>query len=457
MRAPACFTIVALAALGGAGDAPRPKAFSLKPGEFYFRVDGTQSFLVGRNPTGWKIEQFDPLLRWAAEAGESLVRIHLTHGRPHKAPPGEIDEAWAKRAEGLFDLAEERGLHVLPVFGVWAEWNDGSRGETWHTWDKNPYNAANGGPTKRPADLLDDTETRKLWLRWLGAVVARWQRRPNILGWEAFSEIDLVTGAREAAGVAFVERAAATICAADPRKRPITASLAGINDWPSLSRSKAIDFIQIHPYADHGRYRGNLDLLILDTVRQRLRRYGLPVFIGESGLTSRPPHNTLATAPRAEIGIRHAIWATAVSGAMNGRMLWWEDGYDQYGRLDLRTRVKHAAAPVARFVRGIDFAGLKPIEAKPSAQLKGAALGRADLILGWFRDAGCEPPEWPVRNLADQAVVLAATSGPWRVAFHASGSGKLDRSHVVRSEAGSLTIALPPFEGSIAFTAARQR
>jgi hypothetical protein len=36
---------------------------------------------------------------------------------------------------------------------------------------------------------------------------------------------------------------------------------------------------------------------------------------------------TLTTAKNARLGIEHAIWAALVSGAMDGRALYWEDGF----------------------------------------------------------------------------------------------------------------------------------
>ena len=69
------------------------------------------------------------------------------------------------------------------------------------------------------------------------------------------------------------------------------------------------------------------------------------------------------SAARAEVGIRHAIWAAVVSGAMNGRALWWQDGYDQFEKVDLCRHYQQAAAPAALFVRGIDFTGFAPVPA----------------------------------------------------------------------------------------------
>ena len=436
--------LVACAPSGVSGEAA---AISLHPGEFYLRVNGTQSSLLGKNPTGWQVEQFAPLLQWSRESGERIARIHLTVGMAPNAAPGEIDEEWAGRWERVFDMAAENGVYVLPVFGVWGHWNDGSKGERWHYWHRNRYNAALGGPADRPVELLQDTECRRLWLQWLGALVRRWAERPNLLGWEVFSELDLITGSSESLGVEFTERATEVIRAADPLSRPVTASLAGTNEWPTLFASDALDFIQVHPY------RADLSDAIISSVRERLARYDKPVFIGECGLSPRPPDNPLTSAPRAHVGIKHAIWASVVSGAMNGRMLWWEDGYDQYQGLDLRTRYKHAAAPIARFVEGIDFAGMRPIEVTQAEGLKGAALGHERLVLRWFRDELCTAPDWPVRRMEGAEVRLRVPGGEreWECEFYDTGSREVVSTAAAERRGAEVYVQLPPFEDSIAF------
>ena len=257
---------------------------------------------------------------------------------------------------------------------------------------------------------------------------------------------------------AFVEAAADMIRAADSHGRPVTASLAGINDWPTLS-SSSIDFIQVHPYANT---TGDLDNLILSVVRARRTQYGKPVFIGESGLDSRAPidFNTLTLSPRAPVAINQAIWATAVSGAMVGRMLWFEDGYDQYhqypdgSRLDLRTQYRDASAPVASFLAGVDYSGFEPISVVLGNDLAGAALGNTDVILVWVRDAQSSGPDWPSRPLNGQTVTVAAPgqSNDWLVTFYETTTGDVLQSASTTQQAnGDIDIALPDFSGSIAF------
>ena len=427
--------------------AERPR-FELRPGETYFRVDGRPAFVLGRNPAGMNPHAYDDHFRHAAEAGERFMRIHFTYIPPGEKA-GEIDAAMLKSWDAILDDAENRGLAVLPVLGVWADWNDGSKKEGWHRWDSNPFNASRGGPAKNPDELFDDTSCRRLWLKRLETFVNHWSHRHAIVGWEIFSELDLVTGATEERAVRFAESAAAVIRAADPLKRPITASQAGVDEWPLLLKSGALDFIEIHPYAD-GVFGGRLDDLILTTVRERLRKYGKPVLLGECGLNSGTPRGTLEVAARAEVGIRHAIWAAVVSGSMNGRALWWQDGYDQFEKADLCSTYQQAAAPAAAFVRTVDFTGFAPVPCVLSSSLKGAVLGNERVRLGWFRDARCEPPDWPMRPLSEQTVTVEALGNSWQAEFVDPVTGNVVGEGRLTVRDGLLRIALPTFQSSIA-------
>lgn len=424
--------------------------FELRSGENYFRVDGKLSFVLGRNPAGMDVKAYDDHFRNAAAAGERLVRIHFTYIPPGEKA-GEINDGMLNAWDAILDAAEKHGLGVLPVLGVWADWNDGSNKESWHRWDTNPFNVKLGGPAKKPDELFDDTLCRKLWLKRLETFVKRWSHRRAIIGWEIFSELDLVTGATEDRAIDFAEHAAAVIRAADPKKRLITASQAGINEWPKLLRSGALDFIQIHPYADAAYFGGRLDDLIISTTRERLRKYGKPVFIGECGLDSRPPRDTLDAAPNAETGIRHAIWASVVSGAMNGRMLWWQDGNDQFENVDLCSRYNQITVPMAAFIQGVDFTGFKPIEGVLSGGIKGAMVGNDKLLLGWFRDEHCEPPDWPMMTVSGQSVSVDLPGSLWQVEFFDTLTGKstVRNRLVVRNR--QVRIPLPEFQGSVAF------
>jgi hypothetical protein len=300
--------------------------------------------------------------------------------------------------------------------------------------------------------LFDDTPCRRLWLERLASLVRRWATRPAIVGWEIFSELDLVTGATEGRAVKFVERAAAVIRTSDPAKRPVMASQAGVHEWPKLLASPALDVIQIHPYAA-GPYGGKLDELILKSVRDRLRTYGKPVLIGESGLDHAPPRGTLDASPRAEIGIRHAIWAALVSGAMNGRALWWQDGYDIFEKVALTSRYERAAAGAAAFARHVDYSGFAPVASQLSTNLFGAALGSRRQVIVWVRDAACQPPEWPIRTLSGEQVMLDAANGAWEVEIFDPETGQSTGHANLTATTGKLRVPLPEFRGAVALKA----
>ena len=428
---------------------PDGPTLELRPGEKFFRADGVPTFILGRNPTALSPEAFDDRFRSAAAAGERLVRIHFTYSPPNERP-GEIDADLLTAWDSVIDRAEKQGLVVLPVLGVWADWNDGSQHESWHAWDNNPFNISHGGPAKSPAELFQDSPCRKLWFRRLQKLVTHWSDRRNILGWEVFSEVDLVTGASEARAVDFVEQSASVIRAADPMKRPVTASQAGINEWPELLRSHAVSFVEVHPYAD-GKYGGNLDDMILSSVRSRLSRYDKPVLIGECGLDSASPRGTLEMASRASVGIRHAVWAAMVSGAMNGRALWWEDGYDQFEKVDLSSHYNDIASAASAFAKGIDYSGFAPLRCTPSKGIKGAILGNDRSAVGWFRDTECTPPNWPIRRLASQQVTLDLAAGRWAIEFIDPVSGKSLGKRSYTAAGNGITLEIPEFQDSIAF------
>ena len=425
-------------------DGPR---FELRPGERYFREDGRPVFVLGRNPVSMNPKAYEEHFRHAADAGERFMRIHFTFIPPGEKA-GEIDAGMLASWDAILDAAEKHGLAVLPVLGVWADWNDGSNKETWHRWDRNPFNVQRGGPAKRPSELFDDSPCRRLWLKRLETFITHWSRRRAIVGWEVFSELDLVTGATEQRAVQFSERAAAVVRAADPWKRPITASQSGIAEWPKLIKSTALDFSEIHPYADET-LGGRLDDLILSAVRVRLAKYGKPVLIGESGLNSGPPRGTLEDAPHAAVGIRHAIWAAIVSGAMNGRALWWQDGYDQFEKADLCRYYQQASLPAARFVRDIDFSNFAPVLCVFSAGVKGAVIGNDQVRLAWFRDVHCDPPDWPMPPVSGQTMTVDASGVDWQIEFFDTTTGESTGKSQVTVQDQRLRISLPEFRGSI--------
>jgi hypothetical protein len=434
---------------------------TLGDGDFYFAIAGSQSFIFSRNVIGINLSDYARILNWTQAGGSRLVRVQLIEGyEAGITSTGEIDEAWAEKWERVFDIAEINGIYIIPVFTSWFEWNDGTPDYGYSIWATNPLNQANGGPADEPGELFQEgSTTQSLWLHWLASLTERWQTRENIAAWEIFSEVNLASGVTERTGVDFIESAASLIREADPRHRPIAASLADTGGWAGFYRSDAIDFTSIHPYPPSGQ----LDRAIVADVHRMLADYHKPVLIGESGLSATPPNATpptLTTADNAHLGIEHAMWAAVASGAMNGRALYWEDSYAIYfPALNWPFLQKHADAELAaaNFVRDVDFTGFEPlaIQLPAGAGVWGAAVGNEESVIGWFRDAPCEPPDWNLQPLISGqsvTIVVPGSSPNWRVDFYSTETGTDIIGSITATRSGNtITIALPDFTDDIAF------
>ncbi len=406
--------------------------------------------MFSRNVAGYKLEDYTAFLDWALAGGSRVVRVQLNSIAMGYTGTGAVDEAWAVQWDRVLDAAQEKGIYVLPVFSSWFDWNAGAG---YSTWSSNPLNQAKGGPVKSPAELFrKGSATQEMWMQWMQTLVERWRGRKNILGWEIFSEVNLATGATESSGIDFVDTAAAVIRFSDPG-RPVTASIADTGTWRDFYREADIDFIQTHPYPPSAR----LDRTVVEEVRAYLKKYDRPVLIGESGLNAESPE---LYPQKAEIGVRHAIWADIVSGAMNARALYWEDSFSLFiPRLGRSWMEKYQTAelPAVGFTKGVDFTGFRPLEALSSKDIWGGAVGSSKSVLGWYRDAGCEPPNYPMLPILSGQSVTVTVPGDaldWKVDFYSTQDGVTLLSSVNVSRLGrTITFVLSDFHDDIAIKA----
>jgi len=432
--------------------APIPE-IALMDGDSYFSIDGRQQLFFSRNVAAWYLTDFNTLMKWSGEAGTKVVRIQLDNlvaGGNGYTNTGEVDEAWARNWDGVFDQAEKNGVQVLVVFSSWVPWSDPGFGG----WAANPMNQKNGGPAATPYELLTkDSDTQNLWLEWVKTLVTRWQGRRNIFAWEIFSEVNLITGATQTPGVEFIERTAAVIRKNDSQHRPVTASMAHFEEWTRFYNSDAVDFINIHPYP----LSAQLDRTIIADVHYWLENYDKSVIIGESGLNAESPEKY---PPNAEIGVRHAVWAGVVSGSANARSLYWEDGFGIYFQTlswSFLEKYQHLELPAYRFIEDVDFAGFEPLDIRfpPGTQVWGAAVGNETSAIGWLRDANCEPPDWnlqPVISGQTVSIVVPGSTPTWQVDFYSTQNGTdIVSSTTATRQGSSITISLPDFTDDIAF------
>jgi hypothetical protein len=204
-----------------------------------------------------------------------------------------------------------------------------------------------------------------------------------------------------------------------------------------------------------------LDRSVISVVRNYLSTYKRPVLIGESGLNAATPDSAdgkITIAKNAHLGIQHAIWAGVVSGAMNARALYWEDSFGIYFPslgIPWMQQYETEELPAVNFVNGVDFSGFQPLASVSSSGAWGAVVGNKKMVLGWFRDAGSEPPDWPLQPVVSKQIVTVTVPGNasnWKVDFYSTRDGTTILGSVTVSGTGStVTIPLPDFQDDIAF------
>jgi len=433
---------------------------SLKAGENYFSISGKSAFLFSRNVTGYLPSQLETFTRWTAEQGDHFVRVILQNQAMGGSKgygitrDGGIYSNWSDAWERFFDTAEAQGVYVDVIFMGWGDWNT----KGFNSWADNPLNSANGGPAGTPREIYRrDSPTQKLYVQWFKSVVERWQHHRNILMWEPLGEINLVEGISQSEGLYLAEQLARAGREADPLRRPISPSLTDWSGWDVFLASDAVDIINFHPYPPDG----TLDRRILLEVPRLRKTFQKPVLIGESGLHYATPDSEegkITLAQNARVGLRHGIWADLVSGAMNGRAFWWEDSFGIYFpglEIPWMDKYRTLEAPMIRFSAGVDMTGFQPLRSQFSGKIFGGAVGSEKMVIGWYRDAKCEPPDWPVQKIAaGQTVTLTVpgTAAEWKVDFYDTKNGKdIIASATVKRQGGAITVTLPEFTDDIAF------
>jgi hypothetical protein len=416
-----------------------------------------------RNISAPSSAEFVPLLRAARRAGSDAVRLQLTQGFGYDTlgidAQGRVLPGWAASWDAVFSAAQAEGLAVIPVFGIWGDWNDGMPDAGWIHFTANPLNQAHGGPAATPAELFRESETERAWFAWLGSLVERWQHYPNVIAWEIFSELDLATGANEANATAFAERASDIIRERDPLARPTFASTSDLplirgEPWQALWHSRGADLLSLHPYD------ANLDQTVVSRVLAVETSSAKPIFLGESGVSAAAPDGTTLTSdPGTRTALQQAVWTELVSGAATARALYWEDGYAVYypaTGLAFVQGMNDLDSEAARWVEPADYTGLAPLTGSAPGTGQATFIGNERQVRGYLRGVSFVPPG--VTPTALPAIPLtvslgaAAPDSEWSAVF-TTASGEALPAVSAEVSAGKLHVTAPAGFNSLAFVA----
>ncbi|CAM3593917.1 cellulase family glycosylhydrolase [Corallococcus sp. ZKHCc1 1396] len=218
--------------------------------------------------------------------------------------PGVFDAQVAARYDAIFAAAEQHGLQVvLTLFAVGF-----TPGETWKSWEDNPYSTARGGPAAMPDDFFDRPELAERRLRY---VLARYGASPSLLAVDLLNEPEWDGNVGEATWRPWAERLATTWHAEDPYGHLVTVGSVGLHwnvdgderPWYASPRN---DLLQWHLY---GEDFYQVHALAAELTRKVAETWGYdkPILCGEFGYGG----EDRATFDHTHVG----IWVTTFSGA----------------------------------------------------------------------------------------------------------------------------------------------
>ncbi|MEJ5250384.1 MAG: DUF5060 domain-containing protein [Chthonomonadetes bacterium] len=322
----------------------------------YFAFDNGQPYIpVGANVC-WAGSRgtfdYDDWLPRYAQAGCNYFRVWLgpgwvTFGLERTGEPrqrygvGKIDLANAWRLDYVLDLAQKHGMYVMLCFDSFNELRKRQDGG-FPYWEETAHNAANGGPLKEPIEFWTNPQMLRAYRNKLRYLVARYGWRTNVMCWEFWNEVDIVSPS--AYNLELITRwhqqMGDYLRQIDPWKHLITTSFADSNGREGIDRLPQIEFVQTHNY-------GSRDIsAALSFFHRRKEAYGKPHFVSEFGA------GAMGEDPRVDptgIALHTGIWSNLLDGAAGTPMLWWWDNH-----IHPHDLYYHFAA-LTRFIKGVDF------------------------------------------------------------------------------------------------------
>lgn len=339
--------------------------------------NGTGYFPVGHNlpiyhPSG---QLGDEAMRRFAAAKETFNRWWMSadgFGLEWMDRLGWYRQDAAARLDLVVDLARELGLYYMMCMDTHQDFREKG-------WDRNPFNAVNGGPCAKPADWFTDPTARDYYKKRLRYTVARWGYSPNILCWEFGNEIEGWYNSPDTVKLPWTKEMADHLRAIDPFGHLITTSFwtnVGPEEYWKLDN---IDIVQTHLYTGND---AGVAEQVRDCCLHQWKRFDKPHIFGEFGI--RAGEGTPEKDPQGW-AIHNSLWAGLVSLAAGGPMPWWHENY--LDKLDLYF---HFTA-LANFTAGVPLGSVR-----------------------WMA-ASIDPPEYADRNRKPELrdIVLAPHGSGW--------------------------------------------
>lgn len=314
---------------------------------YFETAEGDSLFFIGENssfPTkpsdlaGY--ERVFPKLR---KAGCNYVRFWM---QPAQSLENQEVGQYPLEKCFLYDkaisTALENDLYCLFCMQFFGDLSKYKKNAFWNcnVWEKNPYNAALGGPCPERSDFMTSEEAKRFFRQRLRYIVARYGAYLNIAAWQFWNEVDCMDNYDSAAATRWHAEMGRYTREIDPYKHLITTSCGKGQRDPQLWALDDLDFIQTHTYIKGDKAREVHDLIGF------WASYGKPYFPGEFGINWTGALPTLAADPEG-LHLHNGFWSSLVSGGAGTPMSWW--WYKYVDDLNLY----HHFIPVVRFLKDL--------------------------------------------------------------------------------------------------------
>jgi len=406
-----------------------PRYFELDSGAFYYPL--------GQNVC-WAAN-YDYYLEAIQGYGGNHIRIWLCPWNlqlEDPKEPGKYDLRAAKALDELLEKCRSRGIYVQLVLRYHGMQTD--------SWDKNPYNSANGGPCTFASDFFTDSKARDLHKRFLEYVVARWGHSTAVFAWELWNEVDLARCDREDDLVAWHRDMAGHLKKIDVHGHLVTTSVSSPGRYPKLFELPEIDFVPVHFYARD--VAEQLDASY--TLYRKLRK---PIFVGEFSAG----HRAADDLPDTRGTHLHAgLWLTFVTPFAGNAMPWWWDTF-----VDKNKLYPHWAA-LGKFAKDVDRRGKSfelvqsRVQVGDDAQASLQGLVAPSEAYLWVYDPAritrTDHAERPLLFAPRPVKLHGLLGGKFRVEIWDTLEGKVLSESTASTEDGSLAFTLPKCDRDIA-------
>lgn len=337
---------------GGSGSfrcvAGKDKGFlrTSKADPHYLAFDnGSGFFAIGHNLPGYHTsgQLAEQAVQKMAAAKENYNRWWLYSyqlGIEWTDKLGWYKQDAAARLDQAMEWGRELGLYYMLCLDTHQDFREGG-------WERNPFNAKNGGPCANAGEFFTNDQARAYYRKRLRYEVARWGYSPNILCWEFGNEIEGWADSPDAIKLPWTKEMSDYLASLDPYRHLITTSFWSHTGNPEYWQLPNLDIVQTHLYT-------NDDGNVADQVRQmslkQWREFQKPHIFGEFGIRSGA--GTPESDPQGW-AIHNALWAGMTSFCAGGPMPWWHENY-----IDPLNLYFHFTA-LANFTAGLPFGTAK--------------------------------------------------------------------------------------------------